>query len=160
MLAAAVELAGSVELFKAVAGWEIEGTDSVFLPQKVLQLERKYFRHFLPSEYFAADAQIDRPYAPHDCIPGFAQVGTAGIRHDAEGALVCVRSQDIANELIAEIVVAAAREIPSVENFAEVLVRNQDVSSLGLKICFGELGFDEQVSNPEIDFCAIELVIG
>src|SRR3954469_14631332 len=68
--------------------------------------------------------------------------------------------QHIADQLIREIQIFAARKQVSVEDFREIAISFDDTSSLALKIGFGEFRLNQQVPDLHIDLGAIKAAVG
>ena len=95
-----------------------------------------------------------------DGVPGFDEIVTAGVGEDAEGCFGGVGGEDVADELVAVdcgwvITRWFTGEVGEVEDGFEVSVAFDETGSGSLEVGFGELGFEEEVAELEVDLGAV-----
>src|SRR3979411_2456038 len=91
-----------------------------------------------------------------DRVPDFNEVAASGVAEDAEGGIGCVGGEDVADELVAlDDAGIFSWEASNVEDGFEVAVAFDEPSIRGLEVGFGELGFEEQVAELQVDLGAV-----
>lgn len=110
----------------------------------------------MPCEQEEARAEVGGADGAQDLEPGFVEVGAAAVGDEGEAAARGVRGKHRADELVVgEAARGCAREVVGVKGEVEVEVASDERGAGLAEAGFGELAFNDQVADDEVELGAI-----
>jgi len=130
--------------------------DSVFNAQKPLQGGRQAKTQFLPGQYLAFSAKTGKSYAAYNRVPVLEQVGPASVEQRAEIKVERMSREDIANELVRDVLSLHPGELARFKYFSKISVLLDKFGALNLKISLREFRLKKHIPELHINFSPLD----